>query len=134
MRERCCGFSGYYFCSLIYICVYRRVKQSLITKIIKKFASGTSYLLNGRLHVSVRTGQSSGLLMNQVINVAYIKQYLFEAVRIPEFRGSQISRQSALEGGKVVSTTHRLPLHLRKYSCYSVVLETAIVRPEILCQ
>jgi hypothetical protein len=44
----------------------------LITEIIKQFTSGTSYLINWRLHVSVRTGPSSGLLMNQVSNAAYI--------------------------------------------------------------
>ena len=37
--------------------------------------------------------------------------------------GSQISRQSAHEGGKVVSFTHRPPLPTRKYSWYSFLLE-----------
>ena len=36
---------------------------------------------------------------------------------------SQISRQSAHEGGKVVSPMHRLPLPPRKYSWYSFLLE-----------
>jgi hypothetical protein len=36
--------------------------------------------------------------------------------------GSQISRQSAHEGGKVVSPTHRSLLPLRKYSWYSFLL------------
>ena len=53
--------------------------------------------------------------------------------------GSQISRQSPHEGGKVVSPTHRPPLPPRKYSWYSFLLEAeptsrAIVRPEWLCQ
>jgi hypothetical protein len=34
-----------------------------------------------------------------------------QAQRVPELRGSQISRQSAHEGGKVVSPTHRTPLY-----------------------
>jgi hypothetical protein len=44
---------------------------SLITKIMEQFTSGTSYLMNGRVHVLVRTGPPSGLLMNQVSNAAY---------------------------------------------------------------
>jgi hypothetical protein len=33
-----------------------------------------------------------------------------QALRVPVVRGSQISRQSAHEGEKIVSPTHRLPL------------------------
>ena len=62
-----------------------------------------------------------------------------EALRVPGGWGSQISRQSTHEGGKVVSPTHRPPLPPRKYSWYSFLLETestpgATVRPEGLCQ
>jgi hypothetical protein len=37
--------------------------------------------------------------------------------------GSQISRQSAHEGAKVVGPTNRPPLPPRKYSWYSFMLE-----------
>jgi hypothetical protein len=59
-----------------------------------------------------------------------------QALRVPGGWGSQISRQSAPEDGKVVSPTHRPPLPSRKYSCYSFLLEAtrAILRPEGLCQ
>ena len=46
-----------------------------------------------------------------------------QAPRVPGGSGSQISRQSAHEGGKAVSATHRPPLPPRKYSWYSFLLE-----------
>jgi hypothetical protein len=55
-----------------------------------------------------------------------------QAVRVPGRWDSQICKQSAREGGKVVRPKHRPPLPPRKYSWYSFLLETEST-PEPQC-
>jgi hypothetical protein len=49
-----------------------------------------------------------------------------QAQRFPAGLGSQISRQSAHEGGKFVSPRHWPPLYPRKYSWFSFLLEAKL--------
>jgi hypothetical protein len=62
----------------------------------------------------------------------------WQALRVPGVWGFQILRQSAHEGGKVVSPTHRPPLPQKIFlvliSVRGWVDARSIVRPEGLCQ
>jgi hypothetical protein len=62
----------------------------------------------------------------------------WQTLRVPRYSGSQISRQSAHEGGKVVSPMHPLPLP-QEISLVLIFVRgwvdpSAILRPEGLCQ
>jgi len=60
------------------------------------------------------------------IDILKIRMFLYrpeEVLRISGGWGSQISRQSVHEGGKVFSPSHRPPLPRRRYPWYSLVLE-----------
>jgi hypothetical protein len=59
--------------------------------------------------------------MDIICNVN-VYQFLYkpgQTLNVPGGSRSQIPRQAAKEGGKIVCPTHRSPLPSRKYSCYS---------------
>jgi len=60
------------------------------------------------------------------MNVIKVKQSLYrpgQVLGVPGGLGSQISRQLAHKGGKVVSPTQRQPLPPRKHSWYTFLLQ-----------
>jgi hypothetical protein len=57
-------------------------------------------------------------IFNNSIKKKKIPLQAGQALRDQGAFGFQIARQSACEGGRVVSPTYRTPLQPRKYSCY----------------
>jgi hypothetical protein len=91
--------------------------------------TGTWNSTEHSIHIHI---QAQGTVVNTVklkVNQSHYRPG--QAQRVPGGWGSQISRQSANVGGKVVSPTHRPPLLI---SVRDWVNLRAIVHPEGLCQ
>ena len=60
------------------------------------------------MKTEARRNMVAYLLVNEMVNPSLYTPG--QALRVPGFLGSQVERQLAHEGGKVVSPTHRPPL------------------------
>jgi hypothetical protein len=94
-------------------------------------------MISARCYSSDRFGGNVLYWLKHLRNYKKVKQSHYwpgQAQRVPGGWGSQSSRQSAHEGGKVVSLTHRPPLPLVLISVRGRVDRRSIVRPGGLSQ
>ena len=92
--------------------------------ILKVTSNLTTVLTCGCLNTSLTVSTSYEMFLNN--HTIKVKQCPFrpgQALRVPGGWSSQISRQSAHEGGKVISLTHRSLLSPRRYPFYSFLVE-----------
>ena len=88
----------------------------------QKTSSNLRFPISFRLQQRIAYALARSVCVRMLVFDSKSKAVPGWALRVPGGWGSQISIQSAHEGGKVISPTHRQPLPPRKYTWYSLLL------------